>query len=338
MAVEYFGRAGDTPFSAWLFPQDRDAGLKAVDPLTQTVFEFYRDHIGPYPYEKLAQVEAAGSGGATEPATTIFYFGGFAPLSHEMAHQWFGDSVTESDWDDVWLSEGFATYFALLFAEHQDGRDAFLRGLRRTRDTALAYAQAHPSDTLVHENLDNDSNVFSNAPQIYQGGAMVLHMLRGVLGDQNFWAGIRLYSRLYRNGSASSEDFRHAMEDACRSSGQCPPRADDLSWFFRQWLHRGGILQLNGGWRYDAAAKQLQITLDQAQRQGLYQMPVEIGITSPAAAGSQTPAATAEERIVRMWIDQQHNTLTIPLETDPSQVRLDPNLWLPLMQADFTKR
>lgn len=218
MSVNYFAHAGDVQFSAWLFPQDRDAGLRALDPLTQSVFDFYTSHIGSYVYEKLAQVEAAGSGGATEPATTIFYYSGFGAAAHEMAHQWFGNSVTEADWDDVWLSEGFATYFNLLYTEHQNGRDAFLNGVRRTRTAAVNYALAHPEDTVVHNNLQNDSEVFSNATQIYQGVAMVLHTLRGVLGDENFWAGIRLYSNRFRNESATTDDFRHAMEDACHAS------------------------------------------------------------------------------------------------------------------------
>ncbi|HKR86226.1 MAG TPA: M1 family aminopeptidase, partial [Terriglobales bacterium] len=166
MSVNYFDQADDVQFAAWLFPQDRDAGLKALSPLTQSVFEFYRSHIGPYAYEKLAQVEAAGSSGATEPATTIFYYSGFAAVAHEMAHQWFGNAVTEADWDDVWLSEGFATYFALLYTEHQFGRDAFLNGVRRTRGEAMNYALAHPADTVIHNNLQNDSEVFFNAAQI----------------------------------------------------------------------------------------------------------------------------------------------------------------------------
>src|SRR5262249_1555925 len=116
-------------------------------PARQAV-EFYSDHIGPYPYEKLANVEAAGLRGATEHASAIFYSEQFltgrpAPgvVAHEIAHQWFGDSVTEKDWDDVWLSEGFATYFSLLYTEHYDGRDAFVRGLKQSRETVLRLEQ-----------------------------------------------------------------------------------------------------------------------------------------------------------------------------------------------------
>lgn len=293
MSVNYFGHADDVQFSAWLFPQDRDAGLRALDPLTQSVFEFYSSHAGPYAYEKLAHVEAAGGGGATEPATTIFYYSGFGAAAHEMAHQWFGNAVTEANWDDVWLSEGFATYFNLLYIEHQQGRDAFLDGVRRTRKAAVDYAVAHPADTVVHNNLQNDSEVFSNSTQIYQGGAMVLHTLRHILGDEKFWAGIRLYSSRFRNASATTDDFRHAMEDACHASGDCPADDVDLSWFFREWLNRGGILQLKGNWHYDTQTNQLQVMLDQTQSQGLYRMPIEIGIAMPSSARPQSETSSS---------------------------------------------
>jgi hypothetical protein len=342
--VDYFARAGDVQFSAWLFPQDRDAGLKALDPLTQSVFDFYASHIGPYVYEKLAQVQAAGSGGATEPATTIFYYSGFGAAAHEMAHQWFGNSVTEADWDDVWLSEGFATYFNLLYTEHQNGRDAFLNGVRRTQTAAVNYALAHPADTVVHNNLQNDSDVFSNSTQIYQGGAMVLHTLRGVLGDQNFWAGIRLYSSRFRNGSASTDDFRKAMEDACHASGECAQEDEDLSWFFHEWLNRGGILELNGSWHYDAQTRRVLVALDQAQNQGLYRMPIQIGITLPASSQSDAARGQAgqnrfsQSHIATMVIDKPHNEFSIPVDAEPTDVQVDPDLWVPLMQVTFEKR
>jgi aminopeptidase N len=340
MAVEHFGQSHGVPFSAWVFPQNRDVGFKAVDQITKSIFDFYWEHIGPYPYEKLAHVEAAGGGGATEPASTIFYYGGFGAASHEMAHHWFGDSVGESDWDDVWLSEGFATYFALLYSEFENGRDAFIAGVKRTRDTAMTYELAHPEDTVVHNNLANISNVFSNSPQIYQGGAMVLHMLRGVIGTDNFWAGIRLYSKRFYNGSASTDDLRHAFEDACSASQSCPKDTGDLSWFFHEWLNRGGIMKLDGSWHYDPTAKQLQITLDQTQTQGLYHMPVEIGITLPPAAENSTgrgvPAPVI--RVAKIIVAQQHNVLSVPLPTPPVDVQLDPNLWLPMMQSTFGRR
>jgi len=347
MAVEYFGRSNNTEFSVWAFPQDRDVAFKALDRKSASIFEFYSNHIGPFSYEKLAHLEAAGSEGATEPATTIFYFNGsYGAESHEMAHQWFGDAVTERNWDDVWLSEGFATYFALLYKEHQEGHDAFMAGVKRSRDSALKYILAHPADTVVHENLDTAENVFSNAVQIYEGGAMVLHTLRGVVGDDVFWAGIRLYYSRYRNGSASTDDLRHAMEDACYAAGNCPEDHQDLSWLFHQWLNRGGILELKGSWHYDAQAKQLHVKVNQMQSQGLYRMPIEIGITpgalSPAEGGPQAAQNTPERRPREPQIqkavilmDKAQNSLSIPLDAAPAAVELDPGKWVPLMQAAF---
>lgn len=341
MAVEYFGKFHGTEFSIWAFPQDRDKVFPEVDQTTQSIFEFYTDHIGPYSYEKLAQIEATGAGGATEPASTIFYYGNsFGASAHEMAHHWFGDAVTESDWDDVWLSEGFATYFNLLYIEHENGRDAFLAGVKRTRAAAVNYELAHPDDTVVHNNLANDSNVFSNSTQIYQGGAMVLQTLRGVLGDNVFWKGIRLYYSRFRNKSATSDDLRHAMEDACFATSGCPRDDWDLSWFFHEWLNRGGIMKVEGSWHYDAAAKQLQVTLNQTQTQGLYRIPIEIGIQLPPgsepAAGNPMRRPQGPEVLDKtIMVDKRENSLTIPLDAAPTDVQLDPNLWVPLMQATF---
>ena len=341
MAVEYFGDFHGTEFSAWAFPQDRDIVFQTFDRETASIFEFYSDHIGPYSYEKLAHVEAVGEGGATEPATSIFYYGtSFGAASHEMAHQWFGDAVTERNWDDVWLSEGFATYLALLFIEHQDGHDAFMASLKRSRDAAVNYALSHPTDTIVHENLNNDSNVFSNSTQIYQGGAMVLHTLRGLLGDDTFWAGLRLYYTRFRNGSASTDDLRRAMEDACNATEKCPQDHQNLSWFFQEWLHRGGMMQLKGNWHYDAESRQLKVTLDQGQTQGLYRMPMEIGITLPATSTRSASSATSASgrKTVKLLLDAQHAVETFPLDTAPLDVQLDPNTWVPLMQAAFERQ
>lgn len=97
------------------------------------VLAFYSDTVGPFSYEKLANVQSNSVSGGMEAASAIFYSEGSVTGDRsvrwrnvvilEIAHQWFGNAVTESDWDDVWLSEGFATYFTLLYVEHAYGRD-----------------------------------------------------------------------------------------------------------------------------------------------------------------------------------------------------------------------
>jgi aminopeptidase N len=335
-AVNHFGSYRGIPLSSWVFPQEQDAGLNAFAAHTQPVLEFYIDRIGPYPYEKLAQVQANGVGGGMELASSIFYGYGAAGagrqlIAHEMAHQYFGDAVTESDWDDVWLSEGFATYFALLYTEFTDGHDAFVEGVRRSKTTALNYAIANPKSTIVHNNLADISRVIANNAQIYQGGAQVLQNIRGVVGTQTFWEGIRSYYGRYMNGTATTDDFRRAMEGACRSAGdRCPADGRDLTWLFSQLLNRGGALQVQGTWSYDAAAKQVQIALEQTQTTGLYKMPIEVRVTTSA----QTPRVT---QVVQLTQQSQTFSVTIPAGAEVTAVELDPDAWV-FGRLSLTKR
>ncbi len=361
--VTYFGASDGVPFSAWTFPQDQQKGPRAFDGSTQSIFEFFSTRIGPYAYEKLAQAEANEVHGGTEPASTIFY--GYPPngpelgvVAHEMAHQWFGNATTESDWDQLWLSEGFATYFSLLYTEFHDGHDAFLAGVKQATADAKRFAIAYPEATIVHADLKTASNVnvltspkvadgkrVDTYPLVYERGAMVLHMLRGALGDKVFWSGIKLYYGRHRNGSVTIADFRHAMEDACNMSPACPAQGRDLRWFFQEWLYRGGgILHVNGSWSYDKASKVLHVKLEQGQAEGLYQMPLQLGIVVDAADA----AAAARRRnlldegggrgeILRtIWLKQAQQDYAIPLTTAPTVVELDPNFWVPMMQASFS--
>ena len=330
-AVDHFGECRGVQLSSWVYPQERDAGYDAFSAHSCPVLEFFSDRIGPYPYEKLAHVQANGVSGGMELASSIFYgYGENGPgrqlIAHEMAHQWFGDSVTESDWDDVWLSEGFATYFALLYTEFKDGRDAFLEGVRRSKTTALNFAIANPGSTIIHDNLADIGRVIANNAQIYQGGAQVLHNIRGVIGTDTFWAGIRAYYSRYRDRTATTADLRRAFEEACAAATQCPEDGRNLSWLFDQLLKGGGALQVDAAWRYDAAAKQLQLTLEQTQTTRVYRMPIEVRVTTAAGAATHTVRLTDKTQ-----------TFTIPSDAEPTGVVLDPNAWV-FMRSTITRR
>ena len=276
------GLVGGVPLQTWVFPQDRSAGQSLFEPLSRRVLTFFSTHIGPYSYEKLGNVQAAGMNGGMEHATAIFYgekevANGRGPVVHEIAHQWFGDSVTERDWDDVWLSEGFATYFDLLFTEHDEGRDAFVERVTRSRAQILQLEQKLPSSPVIHRNLSNMDNVLNQL--VYQKGGWTLHMLRYLIGDSAFWTGIRDYYTRYRNGNASTDDLRACMEDA----------ADlNLKWFFDQWLTRSGVPKVEGEWRYDAGKKRVEITVRQTQPADAFRLHFEIGVIGSDGAWSAT--------------------------------------------------
>ena len=322
-SMRHYATSKGVAQQVWVFPQDAATGERVFDLTGRRAFDFFSEQIGVYAYEKLAHVQAAGLGGGTEHASVIFYGEkgvalGNAPVVHEVAHQWWGNAVTERDWDDVWLSEGFATYFTLLYAEQFDGRDAFVRGLRSSRDRILQLEKKTPGTPIIHRNLSDMRRVLNQF--VYQKGGWTLHMLRSLMGTERFWDGIREYYRLYQNKNASTDDLRLVME---RNAGT------DLRWFFTQWLTRSGVPALKGSWTYDATAKRIVVDIAQTHAGEPYRLPLEIGI---AGSGAAAP------RIERIELTGREGRFTIGAETEPADVTLDPDTWVLMEPPAFGRR
>ena len=323
--VHHAGMVKGVELQTWVAHQDKDAGPTYFEEPARQALEFYSEHIGPYSYEKLADVAAAGINGGTEHASEIYYGErgvkaqpAFGLVAHEVAHQWFGDSVTEKDWDDVWLSEGFATYFTHLCEEHYLGRDTMVAGLKRDITTILNAEKSAPDSYVIHRNLSDMSKVLNRF--VYQKGGWVLHMLRGRIGTDAFWAGIREYYARYRNASASTDDFRRVMEQV---SGT------DLKSFFTQWLTRPGVPTIEGSWQYDAASKRVTVSLTQTVTGDPFDLPIEIGIA---------PTPDALPRIEKVDLTARTGTFTFAADAEPASVTLDPNTWLLFEAGPFVKR
>ena len=328
-AVQHVDDFEGKAIQTWVYQQDRDPGFYDFAVPTKQVMAFYSDYVGPYAYEKLANITSPASGGGMEAATAIMYGESSVTgdrsvrwrnvIIHEVAHQWFGNAVTESDWDDVWLSEGFATYFALLFTEHAYGRDVFVEGLKSSAERVFSQYADDPGYRVVHDDLDDMRRVTSGAT--YQKGSWVLHMLRSRMGDEAFWAGIQAYHRRYMNANASTTDFRRVMEEA---SGL------DLERFFQQWLYSGGNPHLEGWWDYDPTAKAVRIELNQTQTVGpTYELPLEVGIHFD---GDVVPTV-----VESVDVNGRFHRFVVPVEGEPSSVTLDPNTKT-LFQAVFGPR
>jgi aminopeptidase N len=320
--AHHAGTVEGVPLQTWVFPQDREAGFTLFEDTSRRAMRFFASNIGPYPYEKLANIQATGFTGGTEYASAIFYgeknvASGRGPVVHEIAHQWFGDSVTERDWDDVWLSEGFATYFALLFTEHDEGRDAFASELQRSRATVLQLEKKLPDTPVVHRNLADMTKVLNNL--VYQKGGWVLHMLRQEVGNEHFWTAIREYYRRYRDTNASTADLRAVFEQV---SGK------QLEWFFAQWLNRPGSPKVEGSWRYDAAKKQVEISLSQTQTGDPFRVNVDVAIVTAAGA---TPAIT------RVAMAGRRATVTVDVTAPPISIVLDPTTALLFETGPFER-
>ncbi len=312
-AVQHVGDYRGVPLETWVFARDRAAGFHDFAVPVKEAMAFYSEFIGPFSYEKLANVQSNSVSGGMEAASAIFYSAGSVSgtrpvrwrnvIIHEIAHQWWGNAVTEADWDDVWLSEGFATYFTLLFIEHAYGRDAFVAGLRDSRKTVVDFYAKRPDYRVVHDNLADMSQVTTS--MTYQKGSWVLHMLRERLGDDRFWAGIREYYARHKDANATTADFRRVME---RVAGE------DLSAFFDQWLYRGGIPRLEGTWWWDAGKREVVVELRQVQAGAPFVLPIELGIEVEGAA----------PRVERMTLSGAVQRATFAAERAPASVTLDP--------------
>lgn len=302
-SVRHFATVRGIPLSNWVFPQDLDKSISAFDDVTRSAVEFFSGYIGTYPYRKLANVQATGFQGGMEHASVIFYGEKIFTrkeipvlVAHEIAHQWFGNSVTERDWEDVWLSEGFATYFSLLFMEHSGGHEVFLSSLRRSRTAIINMEKKQPDSPVIRAALTDMRQVVNGFT--YQKGSWTLHMLRRTMGDPAFQEGIRTFYNKFRDGNATTEDFQRTMEAQC---------GRNLDIFFAQWLRRSGIPALSGTWRYSNGA--VHIRLRQMQEGSPYLLPVEFRI------GNQ---------VLRVEMKDREQEFALPSAREPDVVQIDP--------------
>jgi aminopeptidase N len=307
-----------TPLSYYVPGSDRDVAIKGFAP-TIPVLEYFNEIVAPYPYEKLAMIVGSTQFGGMENSSAIVFTttlfnqkprakisppygiprGTMTLIAHEIAHQWFGDSVTESTWADLWLSEGFATYFAGMFLEKVEGDSAFQEYMKQAADNVFSYEQKKPTPIF-----DRDTeNLFDllNANN-YQKGSWVLHMLRSSLGTEVFLRGIRDYYHAHKDGTASTEDLRVALEKA---SGK------NLRAFFQRWIYESGHpkYELSSQWQRG----QLRLVLRQLQAGNAFLDAVPITITT-AKGKSDVVLSPATKEVVANF----------PLKDRPMKIEVDP--------------
>jgi len=227
-------------------------------------------------------------------------------MAHEIAHQWFGDMATETEWAHIWLSEGFATYMTILYFENKYGQDTARKMLITNRNQVVTYSKQ--SDQPVVDFSAKDYMTLLN-PNSYQKGGWVLHMLRNQLGDAAFWKGIQAYYAAFAGKNASTDDLRRAMEKA---SGQ------DLQPFFRQWLYKAGHPILSIDWKYQPEKKSIDITIYQKQPVA-FQFPLELSFTGQDQQSLLTQT---------VWVKEPTTHLTIPVSGQPIEMVADPSVKL----------
>ena len=278
--------------------------------------KFFATLIAPFPYERLSHLQSSTRFGGMENATAIFYSdnafrrGGVSEgtIAHETAHQWFGDAVTENEWPHLWLSEGFATYFAALWTEHSRGADAFRKDLRNLRETILTDTIAVPSRPVI-DTVETTLTALLNRNS-YEKGGFVLHMLRSQLGDSAFFRGVRAYYEKHKNGNALTADLQAALE---KSS------ARKLGPFFDQWLRRPGYPVVDVSWSPDSASQTVEVTVSQAKRFGAFEFPLRLALTM----------SNGQTRRINVSVPAQPETkVMLPVSGVVSAIEVDPDVQL----------
>jgi len=311
-ALPYRGPAGDSlPMSFYVFPEDLAKAHEDFGVLP-AMLAHHVARFGPYPFmrEKYGVVEMAKPS-YREHQTLPGYGPRFITgdhlndriLAHELAHQWFGDALTVRNWSHVWLNEGFATYAAFLWREQTKGRPEYTAQMR-----ALMVPEVYDGVLYVADSTDVDG-MFTRVT--FQKGALVLHMLRHVMGDAAFFAALKRYVADNLNRTVTTSDFQRAAEGSYGRS---------LDWFFSEWVYHGGaphytVTGLTATRR--GAGYRVELDLRQQQDSGVFRMPLDLSLKT--ASGSIGVVAWDSLRV-------QHVTLSAP--DSVTAVIVDPDAWV----------
>ncbi|MCH7747846.1 MAG: hypothetical protein IH939_07090 [Acidobacteria bacterium] len=301
--------------------------IDAITDQTADIASFYASLLGdiPYPTLTVALTDSRLPGGhspayfavmnhelprqpgvtvswTTDPVSFSRYPSFF--LAHEIAHQWWGQAVGWKNYHEQWLSEGLAQYFAALYAERDGGPKVFTAILRQMRRWAMRNSDEGPiylGYRLGH--LDGEPRIFRAL--VYNKGAMVLHMLRGLVGDDAFFAGLRRFYHQWRFRRAGTDALQLAFEiESGRSLGR----------FFDRWIHDTKLPELKFSSHTETTANGEEIVLRFEQlTERLFDLPVSVDLTY----------RSGEEEVVIVPVTERVTEVRVPLRGRVRRVRVD---------------
>ncbi len=304
----------------YVVPRGSENEIDSTFERTKGMLDLFSDKLGvKYPWDQYAQssVDDFVEGGMENASATTLTSRGLvnpklAPEeqqgsdslnSHELAHQWFGDLVTTKDWADLWLNEGFATYFEHFWTEQHYSADDSDYEFWRDQNQWFRQKRMFAAP-IVNRNSDDSLEYAGN---IYTKGGWVLHMLREKLGDENFFAGLHHYLEVNRGQNVVTADLQKAIEQATSINSDK---------FFEQWIYRAGAPQFNVSYTYDAAAHQVKLNVKQTQKVenyvSLFDVPIDVEI-----------ATSSGHKTTSIQVTKAEETFTIPADGAPLMVLFD---------------
>lgn len=301
------------PITVWAYP-GRTTQAAATCANTSDIMSFFSTQFGEYPFvaEKYDMtITNLGGGMEHQTATTMGTFlqsGGNQDwiIAHEMAHQWFGDSLTCGDWRDIWLNEGFATYCDALWTENKSGKVAF-------QEQMLDNAQSYFQEDIEIGRFPIYDPTYMWGGTVYEKGSWILHMLRKVMGETSWWSMVKDYHQTYSYQTVLTPQLQAIAE---------LHYGDTLNWFFDEWVYQAGypVLALSysnlgpGPNTMDVRLTQVQTGI---QTPAIFKTPIDIRLVTSEGYEDHTVWLTD-------WRGVYHFTASAPV----TNVILDPNHWL----------
>ncbi|MBL8878391.1 MAG: HEAT repeat domain-containing protein [Phycisphaerales bacterium] len=314
----------EIPVEYWVPPYHKDNALPTFGK-TPKMIELFSKLTGfDYPYAKYAQttVYLFNWGGMENiSATTLIDTAVLDSraridgdeeglISHELAHQWFGDVITCKTWAHIWLNEGWATYMSWVWNEHEYGRDRYLEDAWHTMRGVADTDNVNLKGGVVFHHYDRPMDVFGrSSSNPYGKGASVLHMLRMEIGDELFWRCTGEYLKRFAWKTAETDDFRKVFEELSGRS---------LDRFFYQWFTRGGVPHARVGYEWDDAAKEVRLTFEQTQ---------PVAEATPAFSIEPHVWFIAQDGAItrhQVYCDQKYTRWASRASAEPKMVLVDP--------------
>lgn len=306
----HYGVNDSMPITHFLYPESFNANKSQLDK-TPVMIGVYADRFGEYPFinEKYGHAEFGWGGGMEHQ--TITSMGGFNDMliAHEMAHMWFGDKITCEDWHHIWLNEGFATYGECLMNEAWYGKSGYDNYVANKMNSAK-----NAVGSIWVQDISSVNQIF-NSSRSYSKGSVVLHMLRGIVGDSTFFNILKAYAAdpNVAYGVAVTEDFQAVAENV---SGL------DLDYFFQEWIYGENYPVYSITWSknnlgnnfYDLS---LKITQTVRTNPAYFTMPIQIKISS-----------SINDTIITIFNDTQVQDFNITVANEPTSITFDPGNWI----------
>ncbi len=299
---------GPLPIINYLYPEDFDRHSIRIEEFLPGMMQLFEELFIPYPFdrEKYGHAQFGFRGGMEHQTMSFMVNFSFELTAHELAHQWFGDYVTCGSWQDVWLNESFAGYLTGLAYEKilKDGTwENYL-------SSSIRDITSQPGGTLMVSDTTNVNRIFSSRLS-YKKGAMVLHMLRWILGDEVFFEGIRQYL-LDEETEYAFVRTRHLINHLEQVSGV------DLEEFFSDWYESQGYPSYHIQWQSSSTGIDLQVNQTTSHPSvSFFELPVEIGIYG-----------TTHDTLVRLDIRENDKLHHIELPWSVDSIAIDPKHWL----------